>query len=301
MPPHGGLSASLGEGTGATQLGRPRGPALGRRPRAGDDGRVLVIAHLSDPHLGGRWSPAERTGRVLAYLTRLDPPVDVILVTGDIADHGDIEEYAEASRVLAEWTGAAPILVLPGNHDRRETYAAWRGAPPDEPVNEAHRVGGHRFLMLDSMIPAPPGERIDPGLLTDASLAWLEDQLASREPGERAFVCLHHPPVDVGISLMDPIRLTNADALAQVLDRHADVLAVMVGHAHTACATSYAAMERPLPVLVPGGLASTVPLDAEPFDPITPDLPPTFALHLVGDDGRIVTHWRSLPAVGEGR
>jgi 3',5'-cyclic AMP phosphodiesterase CpdA len=268
---------------------------------SGDDGRVLVIAHLSDTHLGGRWAPEVRTRRVLDHLARLDPPVDVVLVTGDIADHGTSEEYAEATAVFADWTGAAPILVLPGNHDRREGYAAWRGASPDAPVNEAHHVGGAVFLMLDSMIPAPPGERIDPGMLTDASLAWLEDQLASREPGERAFVCLHHPPVEVAIALMDPIRLTNADALAEVLDRHADVLAVLVGHAHTACATSYDAMARPLPVLIPGGVASTVPLDAEPFDRITPDLPPTFALHLVADDGRIVTHWRSLPAVGEGR
>jgi Icc protein len=262
---------------------------------------VLVIAHLSDTHFGGRWSPAERTRRVLGHVARLDPPVDVILVTGDIADHGSVEEYAEASRVLGEWTGAAPILVLPGNHDRRETYAAWRGASLDEPVNEAHRVGGHLFLMLDSMIPAEAGRRCDPGHLTRPTLTWLDEQLAARAPGERAFVCLHHPPVDVGISLMDPIKLTNEEALAAVLDRHDDVLAVLVGHAHSACVTSYAAMTRPLPVLIPGGLASTVPLDAEPYEPITADLPPTFALHLVGDDGRIVTHWRSLPAVGEGR
>lgn len=262
---------------------------------------MFVIAHLSDPHFGGRWSPAVRAGRVLDHLARMDPPVDVILLTGDIADHGTVEEYAEASEVLAAWTGRAPILVLPGNHDRRETYAAWRGASPDAPVNEAHRVGGFVFLMLDSMIPAPVGQRIDPGLLTEESLGWLDAQLAARGPGERAFVCLHHPPVDVGISLMDPIRLTEPEALAGVLDRHADVLAVLVGHAHSACATSYDAMRRPLPVLVPGGLASTVSLDAEPYDPITPELPPTFALHLVGDDGRIVTHWRSLPAVGEGR
>ena len=38
---------------------------------------------------------------------------------------------------------------------------------------------------------------------------------------------------------MDPIRLANAEELAAVLDRHDDVIAVLAGHAHSACATTY--------------------------------------------------------------
>ncbi|MFN8195441.1 MAG: metallophosphoesterase [Nocardioidaceae bacterium] len=259
-----------------------------------DDGGVLVIAHLSDTHFGGRWSPADRARRVLDHVAALHPPVDVVLVTGDIADHGTTEEYDEAAAVLGAWAGPAPMLVLPGNHDRREGYAAWRGAPADRPVNEAHRVGGVLFLMADSMVPAPEGERIDHGVLTEETLAWLDTELAARAPGERAVVCLHHPPVEIHIELMDPIRLVNAHALAAVLDRHDHVVAVLTGHAHSACATSYDVMHRPLPVLIPGGVASTVTLDAEPFPDITGELAPTFAIHFLSDDGSLVTHWRSL-------
>lgn len=186
------------------------------------------------------------------------------------------------------------MLLCIGNHDVREGYAALRGLPADRPVNEAHRVGGTLFLMLDSMVPAAPGERVDHGVLAQATLAWLDEQLASREPGEAAFVCLHHPPVKIHLGLMDPIRLTNAGELAEVLDRHEAVVAVLVGHAHTACAATYDGMRRPVPVLVPGGVASTVTLDAESLPAITPDLAPTFAVHFVDDQGRVVTHWRSL-------
>ncbi len=259
---------------------------------------MLVIAHLSDTHFGGKWQPAERCRRVLDHLATMDPPVDVVLVTGDITDHGTAEEYAEAAEVLGGWAGPAPLWMLPGNHDRREEYAAYRGADPAHPVNEAHRLGNTLFVMLDSMVPAPEGERIDHGLLADETLAFLDQQLSAREPGERAFVCLHHPPVTIHLGLMDPIRLRNADALAEVLDRHQDVLAVLVGHAHSACVTPYDVMRRPLPVLIPGGVASTVTMDAEPYPKITPELPPTYAIHFVEDSGRIVTHWRSLPAVG---
>ena len=174
-----------------------------------------------------------------------------------------------------------------------------RGLPPDRPTDEAHRVAGHLFLMLDSLVPAPPGGRIDHGVLAPDSLAWLDAQLTARTPGQRAVVCLHHPPEPIHLGLMDPIRLENAGALAAVLDRHDDVVAVLVGHAHSACSFAFTTMRRPLPVLVPGGVVSTVTMDAEPLEAITTALPPTYAVHYVDDapDGspRIVTHWRSLP------
>lgn len=269
-------------------------------------GGVLVIAHLSDTHFGGKWPPAQRARRVLDHLAQMDPPVDVVLVTGDIADHGSPEEYAEAAAVLGSWPGPAPMLFCPGNHDVREGYAAFRGLPPTGPVNEAHVAGGALFVMLDSMVPAPPGERIDHGHLAPGTLAFLDEQLAGREVGQPAFVCLHHPPLPIHLGLMDPIRLTNPEELAAVLDRHA-VTAVLVGHAHSACATSYHLMTRPVPVLIPGGIASTVTIDAEPLPTMTAELPPTYAVHFVeandpGDGAagasRIVTHWRSLPTGG---
>lgn len=251
---------------------------------------MLVIAHLSDTHFGQHDQVAARTRLVLEHLAALDPPVDVVLLTGDIADHGTEAEYAEAAAVLGEWAGPAPLLVCPGNHDSREGYAAFRGQPADRPVNQAYRVGGALFLMADSMVPAQDGHRIDHGFLAPETLAWIDSELAGRGPDEPAYLCLHHPPVTIHLGLMDPIRLRNEAALAEVLAKHQGVVAVLTGHAHSACATTFAG----LPTLVPGGIASTVPVDAEPYPTITRKLAPMFALHLVGDDGRLVTHWRAL-------
>lgn len=254
-----------------------------------------VIAHLSDLHVGGPWSPADRARRVLAHLVGYDPPVDVVVLTGDLAEHGSEQEYAEVAALLAQWPGPGPVLTCPGNHDVRTGYAALRGLPGTGPVNEAHRVAGALFLMLDSMVPAPPGQRIDHGHLAPETLAWLDAELSAPERGEPALVCLHHPPVEIHLGLMDRIRLANAEELAAVLDRHDDVVAVLAGHAHSACATTYSLMARPVPVLIPGGVASTVTADGEPLADITADLPPTFAVHVLDDAGGLVTHWRSLP------
>lgn len=252
---------------------------------------MLTIAHLSDTHFGAHPTAAERVRAVLRHIAAMAPPVDVVLLTGDLVDHGADEEYAEARTVLGGWSGPAPMLLCPGNHDVREPYARILRERADSwtitAVDEVHRVGDATFVMLDSLVSAPRGERVDHGVLSPESLALLDAELASGAP---TFVCLHHPPVDLHVELMDPIRLQNADDLAAVISRHDNVVATLVGHAHTMCATTFAGR----PLLVGGGIASTVTVDAEPLPFITTDLPPSFAIHLVGDDGRIVTHWRTL-------
>jgi hypothetical protein len=69
------------------------------------------------------------------------------------------------------------------------------------------------------------------------------------------------------------------------------VVAVLAGHNHTMCATTFAGR----PVLVGGGVVSSITLDQEPLDHVWLDAPPTLAVHLLRDDGRLTTFWRSLP------
>ena len=59
-------------------------------PAIRDDDRMFVFAHLSDVHLDLGSRALERTRRVMDYLRGL--PIDAILVTGDIADHGAAAE-----------------------------------------------------------------------------------------------------------------------------------------------------------------------------------------------------------------
>src|SRR4051812_14583021 len=184
----------------------------------------------------------------------MDPRPDVLAVTGDVADHGGAQEYAEAVQVLGAWEG--PLVLCPGNHDVREPYAAafldGEPAAASGPANRAHAVGSTWFLMLDSLVDELDGVRQDHGALAPETLAWLESELAA-DP-RPTFVCLPHPPVELGIGLMDPIMLTGSDAFAAVLARHPHVVATLVGHAHTMGASTFAGR----PMLVGGGVASTV-------------------------------------------
>ena len=255
---------------------------------------MLTIAQVSDLHIGGRPESDERAARVLAHVAAMRPAPDVLVVTGDIADHGwsggaeAADEYARARNLLAAWPG--PLLVGTGNHDGRDGFAQGLldGKRPG-PLNQVLDVGAYRFLMLDSLVPAENGQRIDHGELEQSTLDWLDQQLsASSRP---TFVCLHHPPTTVGIEQADAIQLRNGAALEAVLTRHPHVVAVLAGHNHTMCASIFAGR----PMLVGGGVVSSVTLDPEPLEQLWLDGPPTLAVHLLRDDGRLTTFWRALP------
>jgi Icc protein len=248
---------------------------------------VIVVAHLSDTHLDDSEQRADRARRVMGYLSATPRPLDAVLVTGDIADHGLASEYEEAKEILS---GPFPIFTCPGNHDVRAAYrnvllgAYGDGeAADDAPVNRVHRAAGAVFALCDSTIPGR-----DDGHLSDATLSWLDSVLAGA-PDAPAFVCFHHPPVTLHYPF-DNIRQFGDERLAAVLARHPQVAAIVCGHAHTPAASTFAGR----PLLVAPGVASTSVLPWERGTLLDLTAPPAVAFHVLGNDGRLTTHYRAL-------
>ncbi len=272
---------------------------------------MLTFAHISDPHFGadpvgvdelavGRHGVGrhgvdqlgvdrarERAERVMAWLRPM--PLDLILVTGDIADHGEPAEYAEAREVLK---ADVPVLILPGNHDHRDAFRRGlgpAGEPADFPVNAVHTVGGVVFALCDSSIPGR-----NEGVLTPSTLGWLRAVLSTED--RPTFVAMHHPPTRMHHELFDTMLLTNPDELAELLADFPQVVAVLCGHAHSAAATTFAGR----PLLVAPGLVSAMRLDWSVDGPMTADAiidwdqPPGVAFHVLDDDGRVTTHYRAV-------
>ncbi|GAA4906289.1 metallophosphoesterase [Streptomyces coeruleoprunus] len=246
----------------------------------------MLLAHISDLHLDGGERATERATRVVTYLNSLARVPDAVLVTGDIADHGAPEEYAEAAELLARLV--APAFPCPGNHDDRATYRKVLLGEEDGgagPVNRVHHVAGHALLLCDSTI---PGE--DEGRFDDETLAWLErtlDELAAA--GTPALPAFHHPPAALHHPVVDGMNLTNADRLAALLAGRRNVPALLTGHAHTPAATTFAG----LPLLVAPGVVSTLRMPWEGGEGFTDRAaPPGVAFHVVGEDGGVTTHFR---------
>lgn len=242
----------------------------------------MLVAHLSDLHLDpDRPETLRRAARVVDHVRALDPAPDLVLVTGDVADHGTDEEYARAAALL---TGLDARLV-PGNHDRRPAMRAMLGlSRTEEPVVSTHTVRGVTVVLADSHVPGH-----DHGDLAPGSRAAIE--AAARRPGVLV-VALHHPPVRLGSGLLDPIRLLDPEPLLGPLRARRDPSVVLCGHAHTPAATTVDGIA----VRIAPGVVSTLRLPCEPQpDTLDRSAPPGFALHLLDEDtGDLATHVRVL-------
>jgi 3',5'-cyclic AMP phosphodiesterase CpdA len=245
-----------------------------------------IIAHISDTHFDGTERTLARSRRTMAYLRGCD--VDVILVTGDLTDHGEVEEYEQ---VRAELVADVPVLLLPGNHDDRAAYRkVLLGGDGTAPINQLHRAGGVLFALCDSTIPGK-----NEGLLAAETLDWLRGVLAAAE--EPVVVCLHHHPIRLNNPLLDTIRLRNPDELAAVLSASSTAAAVLCGHAHAAAAGTFAG----LPFVAAPGIYSTTRLPWTTTDELTwstnfdRDDVPGVVFHVV-EDGRLTSHFRSVAA-----
>jgi len=82
----------------------------------------MLIAQITDTHitkpgklLMGLVDTASALERAVSSLNQLDPSPDVTVLTGDLVESGDPEEYAHLRALLAPLR--MPVFAIPGNHD----------------------------------------------------------------------------------------------------------------------------------------------------------------------------------------
>src|SRR3546814_1292043 len=123
-----------------------------------------------------------------------------------------------------------PVFLALGNHDGREAFRAtfadldyW---DPAEPFLQYVVKGrGLRLLVLDTHVPGKPS-----GALCPQRLGWLADRLAE-DRETPTVVAMHHPPIAVGMPLMDPSRvLDGAERFRELIAGAPTVARILPGH-----------------------------------------------------------------------
>lgn len=248
----------------------------------------MLIAQISDLHIRPRGLPAYRVSetnmlahRAIDALRALDPAPDLLVISGDLTDCGLPEEYALLRQMLARLP--MPVLMIPGNHDRREAMieAFPQAADGRGFVGFTHDAGPLRLIGLDTVVPGASH-----GALCADRLAALGAALAER-PEAPTLIFLHHPPFDCGIRHMDRIALLDGrEELARLVAANPQVERVLCGHHHRPVQTRFAGT---IAQIAPS-VAHQVALDLTPDDPGSMVMePPAFLLHL-WHDGVLVTH-----------
>ena len=198
------------------------------------------IVQLTDIHLTAAVGGTTRGQDVWANLravlddvrARLEP-IDLLVLTGDIANQRRVATYARLAELLQPWRGR--LRVLPGNHDSRTMLRSafadlW--VPHRRTANFALTLAGWRLLGLDTA-----RRPFVFGKLGHEQLEWLATELGASDVPTMLF--LHHPPVCVGSWWLDKDLLRDRRQLGDIVAR-SSVRLMVSGHVHQECSATFA-------------------------------------------------------------
>jgi len=203
------------------------------------------LLHISDTHLlagGGRLYDRVEADRHLRTLfdefEASGGRPEAIVFTGDLADRGEPEAYAQLRAIVdpaAVRLGAQVIWVM-GNHDDRDAFR--RGLLGDaaggfRPIDRVDDVNGLRVITLDTTVPGHHH-----GALRGEQLDWLAEELAIPAP-HGTILAMHHPPAPSVLDLAVSVELRDQSALAEVVEG-TDIRSIIAGHLHYSSTATFA-------------------------------------------------------------
>lgn len=251
----------------------------------------LRVAQLSDTHFldedaepeGGFGYDVDAAFAAVRDHLVARPPVDLVVVTGDIADHGRSSQYRRAVEAFASLT--LPVVACPGNHDLVAAFTSTIGRSPVA-TSRVVELGSWAFVFVDTsaglMQPDADGLVVDPpgetrlhgnGCLGASEAAWVR-QACEQTEAEHVFIWLHHPPAP-------PLPLCYNDAYAaEWTALIADLPLVRgFGGGHTHVPDQYEFGGRP--VFVSPSLKNNFAIAERTW------LPPGYRTYAFGDDGSV--------------
>jgi 3',5'-cyclic-AMP phosphodiesterase len=213
--------------------------------------------------------------RALGHALRDHGDAELIVVTGDLSDWGDREDYRRLKALLAEVP--IPVRLCIGNHDER---AAFLEVFPEAGDAGGFAQGWHdtskgRCLLLDTW-----GPQTHAGSYCEARQAWLEVRL-SEHPGP-FFIFMHHNPIPTHVAPLDQIRLLDDEAFRNTVARHrTKIRHIFFGHCHLPMAGSTAGVPT---TSLRGTNHAGYALFSQQELLTSSDLPESYGVAFVGDD-----------------
>lgn len=194
----------------------------------------MKFIHLSDTHLKkDRYhlyglDPYLGLDMAIKSINKYHSDADFIVLTGDLADTGEIEAYEKIQTILRGCK--MPTIKMMGNHDNRENFL--------QTFQDSMSSGGFvqgvlaydklACIFLDSKIP-----NTHAGDMCDERFRWFEQQLIAQKDKD-IFVFIHHPPMDIGIQEMDDIKFQSSHKLREIFTKYRHIKYLFFGHLHMA-------------------------------------------------------------------
>ena len=213
-----------------------------------DDCKVN-FAVISDIHMTEEKARADMLRFGLQDMQESESPLDALICSGDLTDHGEPEEWANLERAFADYTPAKNIILAQGNHDTwtgdddyalsRELFIEYNEKIADREIDEVYystKINGYTFIVLGT-----DTAEFEESYFNEAQLNWLDEELAkSTADGKPAFVVCHqslkntHGLPDTWNSPSETAGTVGpqSDDLKEIMNKYENVIMIS-GHLHT--------------------------------------------------------------------
>ena len=202
----------------------------------------MIIAQITDTHIkprgrlayGNVLDSSSCLKNVVKHCNEFNPTIDLVFVTGDLTDSGQLEEYEEFNNILGDLK--IPWFVIPGNHDNKQILMNFFDEHEYLPRNQKfcnYVIDKYPFVLigLDTTV---SGENY--GEFCIERIQWLDINL-KRYLSKPTLLFMHHPPFVTGIDGMDNQNLKNSSRFFEILRSYPQVKHIACGHVHRASET----------------------------------------------------------------
>ena len=195
----------------------------------------MKVLHISDLHYakdyqnrGGIYSNllskmTNPFAQLQELLTQTSNHYDVVVVTGDLAEDGTINEYQEIKTSLNQ-VFACPIIATPGNHDNLHNYIEGY-----DPLFKVLEYNDYVFIAFSSA-----SLKNDHGLIEEETIDEL-DKTLSKYQDKKIILLTHHHLMQEQFVMP---RATYSERFEEVINQH-QIFMILTGHTHHAYKGTY--------------------------------------------------------------
>ncbi|MDD2958337.1 MAG: metallophosphoesterase [Lachnospiraceae bacterium] len=198
----------------------------------------MNVLHISDIHFRRQYEQGDNYKNILCtmqnpllsleicllHMKKMKRTPDLIIITGDLTDDGEAEDYKMLRLFFQEKIPDIPIVVTMGNHDNKAGFRkGWLGCEPSrEDYFADFSIQGIRVLSFDSAKQGNPNGRI-----TQIQMKWLKDRL-KEEQHQPVILVTHHHLIDDHEGIP---AVSYPKEFAKMI-RDSNIFCILCGHTH---------------------------------------------------------------------
>lgn len=197
----------------------------------------MNILHISDIHFRKEYDECEKGYKAIFHkMTNpsvllkecmeeaLKEPVDLVVVTGDLTENGDADDYRELKHLMEQSLQGTPYVLALGNHDVKSAF--WEGWFEEKrgniPYNTVSDLEEAAIISFDSSVEGNPD-----GEISVEQIEWLEEQIHALNGKPYILITHHHFMKEQGVvpPVVCPKRLRKVLA-------ESNIAGILCGHTH---------------------------------------------------------------------